>query len=270
MKPLISIIGAATFGAWVGLFLALAASWGLQYIFPEGDREEWGFMLWGEHWFTRLIVSLVTTFLGGLFAGLAASGDGRKIGMLSAIPTSLSWVAVGLLGIAYATEVRSPSIGSWATILVAGLFSPFLGGIAGSAAEHWRSKNTELFGKQGRPLGIHWANWLWIWIPYYFLVGQFAYCIFLLLYVDFQHPGGIIGGMGRGFIAASVFALGYGGYQAFKLLMSGHTQEFTNGQVAFRVFGYLAGLPALSVVLLAIGFIFLGIKEKLPWWVPFL
>lgn len=271
MQSKLKILGGAAFGAWVGFFVFVSVVSGLRYTSYQ-EEQDWGIVFfWGEHWFMRLVFSLMATLIGGLFAGVAAPGHGRIAGTLSAIPTCLLWLGMGLLkllGTLQATIVPI-SLGSWAVIIVITVASPYVGMISGQEGELWRSQNQELFGKRGRWLGLYWHHWLWLWIPYYFLLSNFAIFGDTLIYLISHNPRGLILSIiAGGFISFSAFGLGYAAYYTINVLMVGESQGLSPGKVARQVIGCLVVIPVLSVTAYLIGLSILAMKEKLPWWLP--
>jgi len=211
----------------------------------------------------------MTTFIGGLFAGVATPGHGRIAGILSAVPTCLLWLGMGVLklfGTLQATIVPI-SLGSWVVIIVATVASPYVGMISGQEGELWRSQNQELFGKRGRWLGIYWYHWLWLWIPYYFLLANFAIHVNTLVYLH-APTGLILSTIGTTLIFLSTIALGTVAYLTLNTLMVGESKGRSPGKVASEVIVCLVVIPFLSEIAYVTGLLILAMKEKLHWWLP--
>lgn len=266
LKLYLKVFGAAVLGAFIGSYLSAGVSKGLELAFPEDDLEFWGILLWGEHWFVRLVVSLLSTALGGFVAGLVVPDNSKVASTLSAIPTVLIFAGGGSFLLYSLNTIQPPSFGSWFTILAITLLSIPVAWNGASWGSAWRKGNEHLFGIKGRPLGIHWSHYFWLWLPYYLLIGELAFTFYFLVRLTFSDDWRFVFILGRILTYFAFTILGYGMLEGLKYLTQGHHLGLRRTQVAGKVLLSIVVFPAIAIGLRTGGFYLLSVQENLPSW----
>ena len=177
---------AVVLGVITGAFLSVALQVGLYFNFPEEQASHlWGTFFWGDHWALRVAASLAAAVGAGYVAGLVARSRGRMVAMLSVIPSTLCWLALGILGFAGRVHFFSEeldvhvSIGNKlaASLLVLAMLP--CAAWAGSAGEEAGILYAAQFDRRRHSiLGIKWYHYLWLPFLAYLWISQASYALF--------------------------------------------------------------------------------------------
>lgn len=157
-------------GVIAGLLIPGALANGCLSYFPEERRSgaSWIF-LWGEHWAIRVFASWASAVGAGFIAGVVARQRGRLWAGIAALPSTLCWLAIAVMGwmqrvpfLPDRFEVETSIGNKLAASLLVFTIIPFAcyGGLAGeeegkSLGEHFDSRRFTL-------LGIKWYHYLWL------------------------------------------------------------------------------------------------------------
>ena len=258
----------ALIGTLAGAFFVAAADRGLGGAFTDSDTELWLALFWGDHWFLRLVVSLAGTFLGAAAAGIVLPTKPRLAGFLSVAATMLLWssslavalanlgeTAFGLPSIEWTVDL--PGSGWWITMPAVVILSFPTAWVGATVGSGWYAAHSYLFGIPGRPFGLHWTTWLWVWLPCYALAADLTYGAYTLINLDFSGSLGL-DGFARMLLACWVFAVGYGAIQGLWYLAAGKHLGLTPLQVASRLVLYIILLPVAGNCLRALAMAILG------------
>lgn len=157
-------------GVLAGMLIPGALASGCLFYFPDERHSSasWLF-LWGEHWAIRVAASWASAIGAGFIAGMVARQRGRIWAGIAALPSTLCWLAIAVIG--WMEKVPffegrfevDISIGNkLAASLLAFTIIPLAcyGGLAGeeesnAVAEHFDSRRFTL-------LGIKWYHYLWL------------------------------------------------------------------------------------------------------------
>jgi len=262
------LIGSVVFGVGVGIFCFMAASLGVEFALRQEDITGWGLLFWGDHWLMRSVVGIVSAALGGFAAGLGAGKAGIWLGLLSSIPSP----TLGLVALAAAIRVGADSLywpAGWWAVLVAVLFlGPASAAISGNFGEKVRNGNPRYYGRPWRPAGIHVLNWLWIWIPYYFLIMDMAVGSIWCATLWYTDRSGVLWAMGESLVFLGTITVGYGAYEGLRILTTASIDGQTAPKAARRVAVSVVAIPAAGMLVRALGLLVLQAKQGLPWWIP--
>lgn len=178
--PVSRAAAAVICGIVAGMFIPGAFANGCLFYFPE-ERQSgnvWLF-LWGEHWAIRVLASWASAYGAGFIAGIVARQRGRVWAGIAAVPSTLCWLAIAVIGwtqwvpfFAGNYQVET-SIGNKiaASLLVLTIIPiASCGGLAGeeqgqSLGEHFDSRRFTL-------LGVQWYHYLWLPILIQLLLTQ--------------------------------------------------------------------------------------------------
>src|SRR6266496_2936994 len=157
-------------GVVAGMLIPGALASGCLFYFPEEKHADatWLF-LWGEHWAIRVFASWVSAIGAGFVAGLVARQRGQIWAGVAALPSTLCWLAIAVIGWMQKVpffEDRfqvETSIGNKlaASLLVLTVIpTACYGGLAGekeskAVGEHFDSRRFTL-------IGIKWYHYLWL------------------------------------------------------------------------------------------------------------
>ena len=153
---------------------------GCSFYFPE-ERQSgntWLF-LWREHWAIRVLASWASASGAGFIAGMVARQRGKVWAGIAAVPSTLCWLAIALIGwtqwVPFAAggyEVETSIGNKLAASLLVLTIIPIAcyGGMAGeelgrSLGEHFDSRRFTL-------LGVKWYHYLWLPILIQLLLTQ--------------------------------------------------------------------------------------------------
>lgn len=244
-------IGAILFGIFIGSFVVDAIRAGATRIFPEEADLYWAIGFWGERFILRTIVSIIGTAFGGFAAGIIAKTKGGICGLLSAIPTSLFWLAVVIT--LFIAPPESASFGHWGVSSFLIIISPCIGFYTGIIGHSFRKDYPEIFEFRPRTiLGIKWFHWLWLIFPLKLVIQT-------ITIRTFQALGLLVGSTqviktGHGVLAfivsvviiTFIYFIGYGLYKTFYLLSMDYRLGLSKFKITLRVVFYLLGIPLLS------------------------
>ena len=185
---LLKQIGGAIFGAIVSLGITSSIQNATELIFAS-EAEEWGIGFWGDHNILRVVASVIGSSVGGFAAGCIAKIRGGLWGLLSALPTSLFWVTVGVLVLYRVLEKKISfeiTFGTWAVIIILIIASLVVGFYTGIMGQSVRLENPEIF--ESKPhiiLGIKWYHWFWLFTINHWIVMMGTYSIFQGIFLFF-------------------------------------------------------------------------------------
>src|SRR3989442_4474991 len=92
-------LGAVICGVVAGALIPGALQVGLSYAFPdEAGVSGWGILFWGEHWALRVVGSWAATIGAAFLAGMVARRRGSAFAAVAAVPASLCWLGVAIVG----------------------------------------------------------------------------------------------------------------------------------------------------------------------------
>ena len=241
-------IGGALFGAFISLGITGSIQTGSEHIFVT-EAEEWGIGFWGDHHILRVIASLIGSSIGGFSAGCIAKVRGGIWGLVSALPASLFWVAIGVLALSqFFTENKAFEItfGNWAVIVILVAASLVIGFYTGSLGESVRLGNSEIF--ECRPniiLGIKWYHWLWLFtiIHWVLMLGTFSVFQGFFLFFGTNRLTFLYGVnpvLAIFLVGLALSLLGLSTIKIFGLLLFDYRSVLTKGQMSLRVLGWIA------------------------------
>jgi len=220
----------------------------------DSDSIANGVLLWGDHWFIRLVVSLICTYWGAFLGGLISRSKGKIIGIITSVPTSILWFAFLFLSLYGDIEISislSSKLMSGA-LIIGSLFAGYLGGEEGQnlsfeLAEHFDTRKYSL-------LGIKWYHYLWIPIPLHLILMQLAWAVMLILSNWWSYSW-----MSTLFfipIYASVYVTVWGCHEAY-LILSGMNDvpQLTKRFTGVLKFGCL--FPLLGILLSSLPSLFI-------------
>ena len=258
----LEIIVAGVIGIAINIFLTASATLAFESIFPEDDLVQWGILLWGEHWFLRLVVSLTATLIAGFVVGISLPEYSKFASTFAAVPITF----IGLLGLytILLTDVAPIRFGSWITILGISFFSIPSSRIGAIFGNWYRNENKEIFNMEGRITGIYWVHILWIWMPVYVIYADLWFTLYYFTHLILIWEWSLTLGIGRALIGIALFCQGAAIFYGIWNLMYGKLEGLDSGQIALRVLGAFIGLPLLAIGLRAIGFIMLDVD--FPFW----
>lgn len=273
IKVFLKILWSGLFGAFVGSWIADAASGGLKRIFPESDWNYWNIFLWGNHWFLRIIVSVVATFLGGFVVGLMVPDKTKLAGTISAIPTSLLFLLYFIFIIIYPPLSGSIIFGSYITIFIIIFISVPIARYGAGFGSEWRKSNSEYFGIPKRLIGMHWSVFIWIWFPYYILISDFSVTLYYMIYLMFDDlfhsEFRFVWLLGGTIIWFAALSQGYGLLKGLWFLVSGHNLGFNKSKTFGLVLVNILLLPLIGIGLRYLGAMLMNVDENLPQWLYF-
>lgn len=260
-------IGGALFGALISLGITGSIQTGSEHIFVT-EAEEWGIGFWGDHHILRVIASLIGTSIGGFSAGCIAKVRGGIWGLVSALPASLFWVAIGVFALSqFFAENKAFEItfGNWAVIVILVAASLVIGFYTGSLGENVRLENSEIF--ECRPniiLGIKWYHWLWLFTIIHWIVMLGTFSVFQGLFLFFETNRltflyGMNPVLAIFLVGLSLSLLGLSTIKIFGLLLFGYRRGLTKGQMSLRVLGWIA-----VIVIIVSGFQVLTVYLMVP------
>jgi len=176
-------IGAVILGIIVGTLLPAAFQVGISYHFPdEKEAQTWGFILWGEHWAIRVVVSWAGIVAAGFIVGLVARKKGSMLAALASIPTLICWLAIAAIGwteqIPFMSETRAVdiSIGNKLAASLLVLTTIPFAIWSGNQGEEISSVYGEYFdSRRWTLLGIKWFHFIWIPLLVYIVMMQTSY-----------------------------------------------------------------------------------------------
>lgn len=264
-------------GIIAGALIPSALASGCLFYFPDERQKAVGWIfLWGEHWAIRVAASWASAAGAGFITGIIARRRGRLLAAVAALPSTLCWLAIALIGwtqrvpfLESQVEVDMSIGNKLAASLLVLTVIPFAGygGLAGEETgkmfgEHFDSRNYTL-------LGIKWYHYLWLPIVIQLLVVQTAWTS---LYAFEWFRNAWRAGMSLISIVPSLFAFAIlwtisitveGVFRAYKVL-SGLEEIPSARSRAFHVLKYGLGLPLLAAILQAgISFLHYGLAKLL-------
>lgn len=244
-------IGAILFGIFLSSFVVDAIRAGATRIFTEEAGLYWAIGFWGERFILRILVSVIGTAFGGFAAGIIAKTKGRMCGLLSAVPTSLFWLAVVIT--LFIAPPESASFGHWGVSLFLIIISPCAGFYTGIIGHSFRKDYPEIFEFRPRTiLGIKWFHWLWLIFPLYLVIQTITIRTFQALGLFFgstqiiNTSHGVLPFFVSVVIITFIYFIGYGLHKTFYFLSTGYKLGLSKFKITSRVLFYLLGIPLLS------------------------
>jgi hypothetical protein len=261
-NTVLKILVVGLVGIVINIFLTASAVFAFESIFPENDLVQWGVLLWGEHWFLRLVVSLTATSIAGFVVGMSLPEYSKFASTFAAAPITF----IGLFGLytIILADVAPITLGSWITILGISLLSIPSSRIGARFGNSARNENKEIFNVKGRIFGIHWVHILWIWLPVFLIYADMWFTIYYFTHLIVIWEWNLSLGIGRALIGIALFCQGAAISYGIWNLMCGKSEGLNSVQVAIRVLGAFIGLPLLAIGSRALGFIMLNVD--FPFW----
>ena len=209
----------------------------------------------------RVIASLLGSSVGGFSAGCIAKIRGGIWGLVSALPTSFFWMAIGALALSqvFAENIAFEiSFGNWAVIVILVSVSLIIGFYTGSLGQNVRVENPEIF--ECRPkliLGIKWYHWLWLFTINHWIVMLGTYSIFQGLFLFFgtnrsEFLYGVNPALAVFLVGLALCLLALSAVKIFGLLLYGYRRGLTKGLMSLRILGWI-----MVIILIVGGFQFL-------------
>lgn len=176
-------------GIIAGLLFSMAITSGLQYRFPDDFKnQEWGIFFWGEHWFLRVLTSIISAAWAGFIAGLIGRDRGKILGIGTIFPSWVLWLIVAYT--AYTGHVPFLAVDDPLYISLGNKIATAIVLLAIGPIAWFAGQEGEIVGQQyashfdGRPLtllGIRWYHHLWLPFILYLIIMQGAYVGFYFL-----------------------------------------------------------------------------------------
>ena len=241
-------IGGALFGALISLGITSSIQTGSEYIFGT-ESEQWGIGFWGNHHILRVIASIVGTSIGSFSAGCIAKIRGGLWGMMSALPASLFWLAIGAIALSQFFKENNffeITIGNWTVIVILVAANLAIGFYAGTFGESVRLGNSEIFeSRTNIILGIKWYHWFWLFTIIHWIVMLGTFSVFQGLFLFFETHRqtffyGVSPVLAIFLVGLALSLLGLSTIKIFGLLLFSYKGGLTKGQISLRVLGWIA------------------------------
>lgn len=265
MRKLLAIVS----GIVAGYLLSSSMTAGLRFRFPdEFAANEWGVLLWGEHWFIRFLVSSICAAWAGFIAGLIGRDKGKLLGILAVTPGWLIWVIaihVSLTGhlpfIESALIYSYASLGnkiSMATIILA-MFP--IAWVAGQYGEMLGQENAKHFDSRCHTLlGIKWYHYFWLSIVIHLIVMQGSYVgLYFLEWLKvlwktdfiFSFFAYIIPGIFTVMLYGTLYIMWLGISKTY-LILAGFENVSLDESTTLKILKYALGFPIMATILQSI------------------
>jgi hypothetical protein len=254
-KRFLKQIGGVLFGVVISLGITSSIQTGAGFIFGT-ESEQWGIGFWGNHHILRVIASLLGTSIGSFSAGCIAKIRGKFWGMMSAIPTSLFWLVVGVFALSqFFNENNSLEITivNWAVIVILVVANLVIGYYAGAFGEGVRLKNSDIFEyRTNLILGIKWYHWFWLFTLIHWIVMLGTFSVFQGIFLFFGTNRqiafyGVNPVLAIFLVGLALSLLGLSAIKIFGLLLFSYKESFTKRQILLRVLGWI------SVIIMIVG-----------------
>jgi len=249
-------------GALAGWLLSMAIGAGLQHRFPDEFKSfNWGVLLWGEHWFLRALVSLISSAWAGFITGVIARQKGKTFAIIEVLPSWIIWVTAEYtamtgyfplfnIGDFYVSLGNKISMGF---IILAMLPVAWY---AGAQGEIIGQKYSTFFDSRKHTLlGIKCYHYFWFPIVLYLIVlqGAFAGLYFLtwlkaLWKSGFSFFGSIIPTIFTLMIFGTLYIMAIGVQKTY-LILAGFEEVASKGRAAVKVIQYAIGFQIIAVIL---------------------
>ena len=249
-------------GILAGCLLSMAIGAGLKFRFPdEFSSLDWGVLLWGEHWFLRAVVSLISATWAGFIAGVVGRDKGSILAAITVLPTWIIWVVAEYtaltgyfpfydLGEIYVSLGSKISMG----VIILAMFP--LAWHSGSEGEIIGQENSDFFDSRRHTLlGIKWYHYIWLPIILHLIIlqGSFAGFYFLTWMKALWKSGinllaSIIPTIFTFMLFGTLYLMGKGVERTY-MILSGFEQVHSRGAVFVQVLKYIIGYQAIAVVL---------------------
>jgi len=249
-------------GIIAGLLLSMAVGVGLQHRFPDEFKSStWGALLWGEHWFLRCLVSLISSAWAGFIAGVVGRDKGKTLAVIAVLPSWIVWTITeyiafgGHIPLFNASEFYV-SLGNKISIgfIILAMFP--VAWSAGDQGEIIGKEYSRLFDSRRHTLlGIKWFHYCWLPIVLYLIVMQGSYAgLYFLTWMrelwksGFNLFGTIIPGVFTLLLYGTLYLMGIGVKKTY-LILAGFEKAPSRGAVALNVLKYAIGFPILATIL---------------------
>lgn len=250
-------------GSIVGCVFSISASHGLEFALDRSGTENWGIIFWGNHWATRCVVSLVSTYIGAFVSGVGCRSNKYTLcGIISAIPTFVLFASAFVLAVASGGASVLNAHGNWILVVTLVLFSLPIGVYGAKRGLRWRSEHSEWYGLRRRPLGIHWSSFFWVLIPLYLVNMEIWYTSYYAVIVFFVSSLNISTIIGRLLVIISSIGFCFVGVKIILLLTSGHLFERNTWKRARCVLFYTFIMPVIFNLVRGVGFKLLSINNS--------
>ncbi len=176
-------------GVIAGMLLSMAIDSGLQYRFPdEFKNKEWGVFIWGEHWFLRVVASVISAAWAGFIAGVVARDRGKLLGIAAIFPSWSLWLIVAYTAftghVPFLNDYDAPyiSLGNKIAIVTLLFVIGPVAWLTGQEGEIVGQQYASHFDSRPRSLlGLKWYHHIWLPLILYPIIMQSAYVGFYFL-----------------------------------------------------------------------------------------
>ncbi len=149
---------------------------GAAFAFHVNAGNDWGALIWGEHWAWRAVWGLVATCFAGFLGGLVSRNRGTLVGVLGAIPSAAFWALVvyfGWLGHFPSGDAIDIPIGYRLAGVFVGLATLPLAATSGQiGAEYGAANGSHFDATRATLFGMKWYHYLWLPVFLHLLIMQ--------------------------------------------------------------------------------------------------
>lgn len=253
--------GAVLSGFLAGMMIPQSLQTGVQLWFPD-EIATWNVFFWGEHWIVRIIASWAAAIGAGVVAGAIARRRGAVVGALAAAPSSVAWLAMGVMSFGFRYQIGSETLyveeplGNQASTFILALTLPLVAALAGTAGEDFgRQHGARFDSRRASLLGVRVYHFAWLPLFIHLLLVQAAWSGFYFLNwfrIWYKDEGesyrGLISAVFCGLLLASLGVMARGSFTAYRLL-SGLEQRASRLRWLGAFVGNLLIPPVLAAIL---------------------
>lgn len=251
-------------GALAGWLLSMAIGAGLYQRFPDEFQSfSWG-LFYGEHWFLRALVSLISSSCAGFITGVIGREKGKFLAIVAVLPSWIIWIIAEF--VALTGNIPLLNIGNFYVSLGNKISMGFIilamlpiAQYSGAEGEIIGQKYSTFFDSRKHTLlGIKWYHYTWLPIVFYLIVmqGSFAGLYFLTWLKTFWKSGfsflgSIIPTIFTFMIYGTLYLMAIGVQKTY-LILAGFEKVASKGRAAVKVIQYAIGFQIIAGILQSI------------------